>query len=132
MRFIFLSFFLTFLVQGCTSPPQVVVDPRSVKNEAQYNKDMAECFSIAKGYDIGGKKVKNTTVGAVAGGGVVAGIAVAVSGAVFWPAVPFIVAGAALGGVTGNEITDSNETGSKEKIISECLKDRGYRAYSPS
>ena len=118
--------------QGCSSPPQVVVDPRSISSEAQYNKDMSECFSISEGYDLSNKKGKNTAVGAVAGGGVIAGVAVAVSGAVFWPAVPFIVAGAAVGGISGDELASSKEVGGREKIISDCLTDRGYRAYNPN
>lgn len=122
---------LTCLILGCASAPQVVVDPRSISNEAKYQKDMDECHSIARSYDLSDTTMKNAAVGAAAGGVAVAGVATAVAGAVFWPAIPFIVAGTAAGGMAGGGITKSGETAAREKILADCLTDRGYKTYRP-
>lgn len=120
------------LILGCASAPQVVVDPRSISSEAKYQKDMDECHSIARSYDLNDTATKNAVVGAAAGGVAVAGVATAVAGAVFWPAIPFIIAAAAAGGVAGGGITKSGETTAREKILADCLTDRGYKAYRPN
>lgn len=117
---------------GCAGQPQVVIDPRSIQSEAQYRKDMDECHAIARTYDLSGNTARNAALGATAGGVAVAGVAVAIAGAVFLPAVPFIAAGAAAGGTTGGGLTKSGETAAREKILADCLTDRGYKAYRPS
>lgn len=119
------------LLSGCASAPQVVVDPRSISSEAKYQKDMDECHSIARSYNLSDTTTKNAAVGAAAGGVAVAGVATAVAGAVFWPAIPFIVAGTVAGGVAGGGLTKSGETSARENILADCLSDRGYKTYRP-
>jgi hypothetical protein len=124
-------FLAAALFVGCASGPQVVVDPRSITSEAHYRKDMSECQAIAQSYDRSTATGVNTVAGAAVGGTAVAGIATAVAGAIFWPAIPFIAAGAVAGGAAGGGMTKSGETASREKILADCLTDRGYKAYSP-
>jgi len=83
------------LLVGCTntSKLQVVVDPTSVVDKSKYDADAAACIEIAKNYDLTGQAVGNAAVAAAASGGAVAGVATAVAGAVFAPAIPFIIAG---------------------------------------
>lgn len=116
---------------ACASAPKVVVDPRSIGNEAKYRTDMHECHQLALTYDKRESTAGTTAVAGAAGGVTVAGVATAVSGAVFPPAIPFIVAGAAAAGTLGGGLTKMSETESRERILAACLTDRGYRAYSP-
>lgn len=120
------------VVSACASAPQVVVDPRSIKNESTYQQDMTECHQLALSYDKSTATATNTVIAGTAGGTAVAGVATAISGAVFAPAIPFIAAGAIAAGTLGGGLTKSGETASREKILAECLTDRGYRAYSPN
>ncbi len=122
---------LSGALYGCSTAPQVVVDPRSIKSEEEYRRDMGECHKLALSYDKSDSTTGNAVVGAAAGGVTVAGIATAVAGAVFAPAIPFIAAGAAAGGTLGGGLSKGGETASREKIMAECMVDRGYRAYSP-
>jgi hypothetical protein len=121
---------LAVFTAGCTSGPQVAIDPRSITDTAKYESDLAECTSIAKNYDMSSSAIKNAAVGATAGGVAVAGIATAVAGAVFAPAIPFIVAGSALGGTALGGGAKMKENNARESILAECMKDRGYKAYS--
>jgi hypothetical protein len=118
-------------VAGCASAPQVAIDPKSISDVAKYQKDMDECKSVAASYDLSSGAGKNAAIGAAAGGVAVAGIATAVAGAVFLPALPFIIAGAAVGGTAGAGMTNSSETSARESILAECMTERGYKAYKP-
>lgn len=120
------------IIAGCSSAPRVVVDPKSVVDGAKYRGDLNECTSLANSYDLGDKTAKNTALGAAAGGVAVAGVATAIAGAIFWPAIPFIAAGTLLGGGTAGGITNSDQTKARERILADCLTDRGYKAYRPS
>lgn len=119
------------LILGCAGAPQVVIDPKSISDQAKYQKDLDECNSIAQTYALGGATATNAAVGAAASGAAVAGVATAVAGAIFWPAIPFIIAGVAAGGLAGGGLTKSKETAAREKILAECLTDRGYKTYHP-
>ena len=119
------------LVSGCASQPQVVVDPKSIADTAKFNSDQTECLAIAKNYDLSGNAVKNATVGAATGGAIVAGVATAVAGAVFLPALPFILVGAAAGGGLMGGTAKKKETEAREAILSQCMTDRGYKVYAP-
>ena len=130
-RFLSVLAALSFALCGCSTAPQVIVDPRSIKSEEDYRRDMDECHRLAMSYDKSDATTGNAAVGAAAGGITVAGIATAVAGAVFAPAIPFIAAGAAAGGTLGGGLSKGGETASREKIMAECLGDRGFRAYSP-
>jgi hypothetical protein len=114
------------------APPQVAVDPKSITDVAKYNKDKDECTAIATSYDLSEKAGKNAEIGAAAGAVTVAGIATAVAGAVFAPAIPFIVAGGAAGGTAGGGLSKQEETKAREKILAECMTERKYKTYAPN
>jgi len=115
---------------GCSSGPQVVVDPKSITDTGKYKTDNAECTAIAKNYDLSGNAVANGVVGAAAGGVAVGGIATAVAGAIFWPAIPFIIAGSAVGGGAMAGHSKQKESKAREDILASCMTDRGYKAYT--
>ena len=71
----------------------------------------------------------NAALGATAGAVGVAGIATAVAGAIFAPAIPFIVAGGAMGGGVTGGMTKQKETEARESILAQCLSERGYKAF---
>lgn len=119
---------VVFALTGC-STQSIVVDPKSVKDQATYETDMKECKEIAESYDKTGNVAGSSVAGAVAGGGLAAGVATAVAGAVFAPAIPFIIGGALLFGGGAGGMSKSSETDAREKIVTNCLNDRGYRAY---
>ena len=118
------------LVSGCASDPQLAVDPKSIIDTAKFASDKKECTAIAKNYDLSGNAVKNAAVGAAAGGAAVAGVATAVAGAVFAPAIPFILAGSAAGGALMGGSAKKKETAAREAILAQCMTDRGYKAYT--
>ncbi len=115
---------------GCASKPQVAVDPKSITDVQKYNKDKDECTAVAASYDLGEKAGKNAMIGGAAGAVGVAGIATAVAGAVFLPAVPFIVAGGAAGATAGGGMTKMEETKARENILAQCMTERGYKVYA--
>lgn len=116
---------------GCASAPQVAIDPKSITDTAKYQRDMDECKAVASSYDLSEGAGKNAAVGAAAGAATVAGIATAVAGAVFAPAIPFIIAGGAVGGTAGAGLTKTAETSARESVLAECMTERGYKAYKP-
>jgi len=63
--------------------------------------------------------------GALLGGGAVAGAVALKFGAVFAPAIPFIVAGGAAGGGLWGASASKQEKAIKDKILKECMIDRG-------
>ena len=119
-----------FILPGCSTTLNVAIDPASIKDKIKYNNDYDVCRQVAESYDLSGDTTKNAFLGAAAGGAVVAGVATAVAGAVFLPAIPFILAGTAAGGLTGGGFTKSKETSAREKIMAECMTQRGYKAFS--
>lgn len=118
----------TFLA-GCSTTPQIAIDPQSIRDQAEYEGDLKECRAIAEQYDLSAGTAGSTVVGAAAGGVAVAGVATAVAGAVFAPAIPFIIAGSMLGGGAAGGYSKSKETAAREQILAGCMTDRGYRAY---
>jgi len=122
------------LLVGCTntSKLQVVVDPKSVVDKAKYDADAGDCITIAKNFNLENQAAGSAVVGAVAAGGVTAGVASAVAGAVFAPAIPFIIAASLLGGGVAGDRVNKKELAAREKILTECLKDRGYKVYGAS
>ena len=117
---------------GCASGPQVAIDPKSISDTAKYKADLDECTAVAKNYDLSGNATANAAVGAVAGGAAVAGVATAVAGAVFLPALPFIIAGSIAGGGALGGHAKQKEAKAREHILSQCMTDRGYKAYTSS
>jgi hypothetical protein len=116
---------------GCASGPQVAIDPKSISDTAKYKADLDECTAVAKNYDLSGNVTTNAAVGAVAGGAAVAGVATAVAGAVFLP-LPFIIAGSIAGGGALGGHAKQKEAKAREHILSQCMTDRGYKAYTSS
>ena len=120
---------LALLVSGCASSVNVAVDPASIKDRARFNQDYKACQDIAKTYDLSNDTGTNAAMGAAAGAVGVAGIATAIAGAVFAPAIPFIIAGGAAGGGLAGGMTKQKESEARENILSECLSERGYKAF---
>ena len=114
---------------GCASKPQMVVDPRSITDQAKYEQDASECLEVAKTFDLSGRTAAKAIGGAAIGGAAGAGVASAVAGAVFAPAIPFIIAGTLTGGGIWGASSSKEENRAREKILVQCLNDRGYRAY---
>lgn len=115
---------------GCSTTLNVAIDPASIKDRIKYNNDYDTCRQVAQTYDLSGDTTKNALLGAAAGSAAVAGVATAIAGAVFLPAVPFILAGGAAGGMASGGLTKSKETAAREKIMAECMVQRGYKAFS--
>ncbi|MDR2113165.1 MAG: hypothetical protein LBQ62_08720 [Candidatus Accumulibacter sp.] len=115
-------------VIGCSSV-NVALDPTSIQNRERFRQDYRACQEIAETYDLSGDIATNSVLGAAVGATTVAGIATAIAGTVLMPAVPFIVAGGALGGGFGGGMTKSKENAARETILSDCLKDKGYKTF---
>lgn len=130
MKTRYLAVAVLTVLAGCASDPQVAIDPKSIVDTAKYKADKNECTAIAKNYDLSGNAVKNAAVGAAVGGAAVAGVATAVAGAVFAPAIPFILAGSAAGGTLMGGMSKKKETEAREAILAQCMTERGYKAYS--
>ena len=125
---------LVVVLAGCTNTTnlQVVVDPASVVDKAKYDTDATQCIELAKKYDLSGQAAGNAAIAATAAGVGSAAIATAVAGAVFAPAIPFILLGTLLGGGAAGDKINKKELAAREKILADCLKDRGYKVYSGS
>lgn len=120
---------IAIFTSGCVSSVNVAVDPGSIKDQAKFQSDYKICQDIASTYDLSSDTGTNAALGAVAGAAGVAGVATAIAGAVFWPAIPFIIAGGALGGGVGGGITKQKESDARENILTGCLSERGYKAF---
>lgn len=118
------------IFSGCSTTLNVAVDPSSILDRIKWNSDHEACRQVAETYDLSSDTTKNAVLGVAAGAAGVAGIATAVAGAIFLPAIPFIIAGAVAGGTAGGGLTKSKETSAREKIMAECLTQRGYKAFS--
>ena len=117
------------ILSGCASSVTVAVDPGSIKDKAKFDSDYKLCQDVARTYDLSDDTGKNAALGAAAGAVGVAGIATAVAGAVFLPAIPFIIAGGVAGGGLGGGVTKQKENEARENILSSCLTERGYKAF---
>jgi hypothetical protein len=89
---------ISIFVSGCASSVNVAVDPASIKDRKKFEADYQTCQAVAKTYDLSQETNQNAAMGGLMGAVGVAGIATAVAGAVFAPAIPFIIAGGAAGG----------------------------------
>ena len=117
------------LLSGCAASVIVAVDPGSIKDKAKFDQDYKLCQNVAKTYDLSSDTGTNAALGAAAGAVGVAGVATAVAGAIFWPAIPFIIAGGAAGGGVSGGMTKQKESEARENILSSCLTERGYKAF---
>ncbi len=114
---------------GCSSAPQVIVDQSGVE-KAQLKKDTDECIEIAKTYDLENETAGKAVAGAAIGGAATAGVATAVAGAVFAPAIPFIIAGSVAGGGLWGARVSKKESDARQAILESCMEKRGYEVYS--
>lgn len=117
------------IISGCASSVNVAVDPGSITDRAKFQEDYKLCQEVAKTYDLSQDTGANAALGAAAGVIGVAGVATAVAGAIFAPAIPFIIAGGAAGGAVGGGMTKQKESEARENILASCLSERGYKAF---
>ena len=120
---------VTMVISGCASSVNVAVDPGSITDRAKFQQDYELCQQLAKTYDLSQDTGTNAALGGVAGAVGVAGVATAVAGAIFAPAIPFIIAGGFLGGGVGGGMTKQKESEARENILANCLSERGYKAF---
>ena len=130
MKFFNYLFILLFLASCASREPTLIVDPASVKDSDKVVQDREECFQIAANIDMSDEAIAKGVGGALLGGGAVAGAAALAYGAVFAPAIPFIIAGGAAGGGLWGASATKEEKAIKDRILKECMEDRGYRVYS--
>jgi len=121
-----------FYLIGCSSnEPRVVTDMSTVKDREKFKYDKEQCTKIAREIDLSDEAAMKSLGGAALGAGAVAGSAALVYGAVFAPAIPFIIGGGLAGGsLWGNSVSEEEET-ARNSILAQCMTDRGYKVYSP-
>ena len=107
----------------------MVVDPDSIIDEEKYKNDLEECELLSEQYDLSKATVTSGAVGAGIGH-VAATTLLGTVGAIIFPGG---VAVATAGGAgVGLGISKSKENKAREVILADCMKDRGYKAYSGS
>ena len=121
---------ITFFYSCATSSPMFVVDPNSIENEEQVVIDREECYQLAANIDMGDEVAGKAVGGAVLGSAGVAGVAALAYGAVFAPAIPFIVAGGAAGGTLWGKSASDKEKKFRSNIMQQCMEKRGYTIYT--
>jgi hypothetical protein len=114
---------------GCSSV-NVVVDPTSIRNQARFDRDSAQCQYLAESYDLQNDKLANSAIGAGTGAMTTVGLASAIIGTLHVPSLPFMMAGTLGGGGAGMGWSTYKESAVQEKILTQCLNRKGYRAYS--
>ena len=125
------SLLVTISLISCASnSPQMIIDPASVSDPDKLPIDQSQCTAIAQQYDLGGEIAVKSIGGAAIGSVAVAGIATAVSGGLFAPAIPWIIAGGTASGTLWGASASADEVEARENILKDCMTDRGYRVYS--
>ena len=107
-----------------------VVDPNSVQDETKVVIDREECYQIAANIDMGDEVAGKAVGGAILGSAGVAGVAALAYGAVFAPAIPFIVAGGLAGGTLWGTSASDKEIKFRNNIMQQCMEKRGYTIYT--
>ena len=125
-----LATLLMSILVSCASTPQMIIDPASVADADQLPIDQAECTSIAQQYDLTGEIAAKSLGGGALGAVAVAGIATALSGGLFAPAIPWMVAGGTATGTLWGASASKAEIEARENILRDCMNDRGYRVYA--
>ena len=127
--FCFIVLFLS--LAGCSSKMRSIIDDTKVSDFQKMDRDVADCVHFASTIDLTDEKlVRGSIAGASIAGGV-AGVAMAVAGGVYAPAMPFIAAGAVLGLSAGIAKGEIDEKQAREYIYSQCLMSRGYTVFTP-
>jgi len=119
----------SFLCACTSSTPRIAVDPSSIEDQAAYDEAFNSCLSLAKTVDLNSEKAAKGVAGAALGVAVVGGVATAVAGAIFAPAIPFMIAGGLAGGGLWSNSISKEEKQAREVILLQCLSDKGYKVY---
>ena len=123
-------FIFIFIVSCASNSPMFVVDPSSIQDEEKVIVDREECYQIALNIDMSDEVAGKALGGAALGAGAVAGAAALVYGAVFAPAIPFILAGGAAGGSLWGKSASDEEKKFRNNIMRQCMESRGYTVYT--
>ena len=126
-RGVFLLLVFSSSILGCSTTPQVIVDPKSVSDGIKFNRDMAECKAISENYDMSDATAGSAIIGAGAAVGTAA-LILATGGLYLLPAGVALAGGG--GAVVGGGVSKAKESQAREKIWADCLNDRGYKAYT--
>ncbi len=123
----FIAVSLACVTAACATTPQLIVDPSSIQDQSKFALDRQFCTELAEAYkgDTG-----ESTGKAALGGLAAAGLAALVVGPLVFPAT--LVLSGATGGVLATSGDRKDLKRSREKIIVQCMNDRGYKAYSPN
>lgn len=101
------------MLPGCAGTPRPIIDTKGADMD-QYPADLAECGQFAEEVDIAGGVVRSAAIGAVVGAAMGA-----ISGDV-GPAAGF----GAIGGGAGAGLEEGR---TRQSVVKECLRGRGYR-----
>lgn len=104
------------LLAACQSGPRVVIDPKGV-DQAAYRQDLAECTQIADQAKPGRSALRGALGGAVIGG--------ALGGVLGDRGTAGRMAGA--GAVVGGASQAGEGSASRDDILKNCMRGRGYR-----
>jgi hypothetical protein len=125
-----LPFCTAILLAGCTYYPDVTFDMTTIDNPHQFEIDKRKCEALADRIDLQNEVVATSMLAGFAGGLTVAGIAAAIYGTVYQEAIPFIAGATFLGTNVGADYVKRKEQRQKTKLLSQCMRERGYRVYS--
>lgn len=100
------------LLSACAGTPRPIIDAKHVDMN-QYRLDLGECEEFGAEVDIGGGMARSALVGAIAG---------AAMGAIGGDLDPAAGVGA-VAGATGGGLEDQR---TRESVVKECLRGRGY------
>ena len=118
---------IIFILQSCAAAPKIAVDPSSIMDVAKYEKDLEECRAVSLNYDNSDAAGKSAVLGA--GGALIGATAVLATGGLYLlPGGVALVGGA--GAAAGKGSADKSQNRAQEKIWANCMKDRGYKAYT--
>ncbi len=119
-----------FLFSCASGTSMFAVDPNSVEDEDKLVIDREQCYEIAATIEMDGEVAGKAVGGALLGGAGVAGAAALAFGAVFPPAIPFIIAGGAAGGSLWGKSASDSEKKFRNNIMKQCLEKRGYTVFT--
>lgn len=113
-KLIFLTIITALVLNGCARHAQIIIDPKGVDMEA-YHADLAECQHLAN-------QVESQIAEGVVGGAVVG----ALFGAIVGGRRTSVTTGQ-LGALSGGLSAGGKEHYQREKVIRNCLRNRGYQ-----
>jgi outer membrane lipoprotein SlyB len=106
-------FLATTCIAGCAGNPRPIIDTRDL-DTTRYEADLAECSALGHEAEVAGGVLRGAVFGAAVG---------ATFGAVFGDA----GTGAELGAITGASDSALGNELSRQSVIKECMRGRGYR-----